>query len=74
MSYADRMRSWITVAAVVLSVAGMTLATSWAPIAQAAAAKPAAQETGYSFKTPDNASGLTSNHLGSGAAGHQNKV
>ena len=76
MSYADRMRSRITAAAVAagaLAVAGITLATSWAAIAQAAPAKPAAQQTGYSFKTLDNANGVTSNQLGSGAAGHQNK-
>ena len=73
MSYADRMRSWITAAAGALAVAGITLATSWAAIAQAAPAKPAAQQTSYSFKTLDNANGLTSSQLGSGAAGHQNK-
>ncbi len=75
MSYADRMRSRITaaeLAAGALAVAGITLATSWAAIAQAAPAKPAAQQTGYSSKTLDNASGLTSNQLGSGASGHQN--
>ncbi len=76
MSYADRMRSRITAAAVAagaLAVAGITLTTSWAAIAQAAPAKPAAQQIGYSFKTLDNANGLTSSQLGSGAAGHQNK-
>ena len=76
MSYADRMRSRITAAAVAagaLAVAGITLATSWAAIAQAAPVKPAAQQTGYSSKTLDNANGLTSNQLGSGAAGRQNK-
>ncbi len=73
MSYADRMRSRITAAAGALAVAGITLTTSWAAIAQAAPAKPAAQQIGYSFKTLDNANGLTSSQLGSGAAGHQNK-
>ncbi len=76
MSHADRMRSRITAAAVAagaLAVAGITLGTSWAAIAQAAPAEPAAQQTGYSFKTLDNANGVTSNQLGSGAAGHQNK-
>ena len=72
MSYADRMRSWITVAAAALAVAGITLATSGAAIAQAAPAKPAAQQTRYDSRTLDNASGLTSSRLGSGAAGHQN--
>ena len=72
MSYAGRMRSRITVAAVAavaLAVAGNTF---WAAIAQAAPAKPAAQQTGDSFKTLDNTSSLTSSRLGSGAAGHQN--
>ena len=72
MSYADRMRSWITVGAAALAVAGITLATSGAAIAQAAPAKPAAQQTGYDSRTLDNANGLTSSRLGSGAAGHQN--
>ena len=73
MSYADRMRWRISVAAVALAVAGITLATSWAAVAQAAPAKPAAQQTGYSFRTLDNANGLTSSQFGSGAVGHQNK-
>ena len=73
MSYADRMRSRITVAAVALAVAGGTLTTSWVAIAQAAPGKPATQQTGYSFKTLGNASGLTSSQPGSGAAGHQNQ-
>ena len=76
MSYADRMRSRITtaaVAAVAVAVAGGTLTTSWAAIAQAAPAQPAAQQTGYSFKTLGNANGLTSRQPGSAAAGHQNK-
>lgn len=73
MSYADRMRWRISVAAVGLAVAGITLATSWVAVAQAAPTKPAAQQTGYSFKTLDNANGLTSSQFGSGAVGHQNK-
>ena len=73
MSYADRMRWRISVAAVALAVAGVTLATSWAAVAQAAPTTPAAQQTGYSFKTLDNANGLTSSQFGSGAVGHQNK-
>ena len=73
MSYADRMRSRITVAGMALAVAGVTVATSWTAIAQAAPAKPAGQQTSYSFKTPDNANGLTSSQPGAGAAGHQNQ-
>ena len=76
MSYADRMSSRITaavVAAGALAVAGITLSTSWPAIAQAAPADPAGQQTGYSFRTLDNANGRTSNQLGAGAAGHQNK-
>ncbi len=73
MVYADRMRWRISVAAVALAVGGITLATSWAAIAQAAPAKPAAQQTGHRFRTLDNANGLTSSQFGSGAVGHQNK-
>ena len=73
MSYADRTRSRITSAAVVLAVAGITFTTSWAAIAQAAPARPAAQQTDYSFQTLDNTNGLTSSQLGSDAAGHQNE-
>jgi hypothetical protein len=77
MSYADRMRSRITaavVAAVALTVAGSTPATSWAAIARAAPGKPAAQQTGYRVKTLGNASGLTSSQPGSAAAGHRDKA
>ena len=73
MSYSDRMRSRITGAGVALAVAGSTLTMSWVAVAQAAPGKPAAQQAGYSSGTLDNANGLTSSQLGSGAAGHQNK-
>ena len=76
MSYTDRMRPRINAAAVAagaLAVAGITLSTSWAAIAQAAPAKPTGQQTGHSYKTGDYASGLTSSQFGSGAAGDQNK-
>jgi hypothetical protein len=77
MSHADRKKLRITAAAAVgaLAVAGTTLAASWAGVAQAAPAKPAAshmagmpsmpaaQQTAYTFTTLDNANDLTFNQL-----------
>jgi hypothetical protein len=90
MSNANRMKLRITAAAMAagaLAVAGTTLATSASAVALAAPAKPAAaQQTGYTFTTLDDAKDLTFNqllginnegviagYLGSGAQGHPNK-
>jgi len=74
MSHANRkkLRVSTVAAAGALAVAGATLATSWAAVAQAAPAKPAAshmasmpagQRTAYSFHTLDNANDVTFNQL-----------
>jgi Cu/Zn superoxide dismutase len=81
MSIVNRKRLRITaatVAAGAITVAGVTLATSWAALAQAAPAKQAAagpkdmagmpgmaaaKQTGYSFTTLDNANDVTFNQL-----------
>ena len=82
MSNANRKKLRITAAAAAgaIAVAGSTLATSWAGIAQAAG------QTAYRFVTLDNANDLTFNQLlginsqgviagyfGSGAQNHPNK-
>jgi hypothetical protein len=87
MSHANKRKLRITAAAAAgaLAVAGSTLAASWAAVAQAAPAQPAAQPA-YNFTTLDNANDLTFNQLlginnngviagyfGSGAQGHPNK-
>ena len=87
MSHANKRKLRITAAAAAgaLAVAGSTLAASWAAVAQAAPAQPAAQPA-YNFATLDNANDLTFNQLlginnngviagyfGSGAQGHPNK-
>ncbi len=73
MSNANRKKLRITAAAAAgaIAVAGSTLATSWAGIAQAAPAQPAgahmagmpAGQTAYRFVTLDNANDLTFNQL-----------
>jgi Cu/Zn superoxide dismutase len=78
MSIANRKRLRITaatVAAGAITVAGVTLATSWAALAQTTPAKhaaagmkdmpgmPGGQQTGYSFTTLDNANDVTFNQL-----------